>query len=135
MGGFANLKNDFDQWFKVLDPFTNGTKGPIEKQQQDVFRFLYLRSLFEIAGNLDTIALCSRASVEQLEKTRIAIEENKVSERVIDELHAIREIFEKEVTMARAEIDKREKERREKAYAEVVGKKPLKATTGNPSVK
>ena len=75
MGGFSNLKTDFEQYFKILDPFVNGKANTtIDKQQQDAFRFLYLRCLFEIAGNLDTIALCSRALVEQLEKSCHAIE-------------------------------------------------------------
>jgi hypothetical protein len=59
MGGFARLKEDFDKYLGRLNPET------------DPFRFLYLRSLFEIAGNLDTIALCQRALVEQSEKSRL----------------------------------------------------------------
>jgi hypothetical protein len=70
MGGFAKLKNDFEQYFKILDPFVNGKTGPIDKQQQDAFRFLYLRCLFEINGNLDSIELTHRAILEQIEKTR-----------------------------------------------------------------
>jgi hypothetical protein len=55
--GFREMKEDFD-------------RDAAEIQKLDVFRRNYLRCLFEIAGNLDTVALCSRAMVEQADKTR-----------------------------------------------------------------
>ncbi len=36
----------------------------------DVFRKLYLASLFEIAGNLDTLALMARAQLELADQTK-----------------------------------------------------------------
>lgn len=68
MGGFTNLKNEFDAFLKEMKPRPSTDK---ERFRQDIFRFLYLRSLFEIAGNLDSIALCQRALVEQAEKSRL----------------------------------------------------------------
>lgn len=55
--GFREMKDGFEQ-------------DAAEIAKLDVFRRNYLRCLFEIAGNLDTIALCSRAMVEQADKTR-----------------------------------------------------------------
>lgn len=85
MGGFAKLKDDFERWFPTLDLNNIWTeKKPPEKKEQDAFRHLYLRCLFEIAGNLDTIALMSRASFEALDKMRLAEEarDARESERV-----------------------------------------------------
>ena len=59
--GFREMKENFD-----------ADRAEIEKL--DVFRRNYLRCLFEIAGNLDTIAICQRALVEQADKTRAIIQ-------------------------------------------------------------
>lgn len=54
--------------FREMKEAFNNDAAEIEKL--DVFRRNYLRCLFEIAGNLDTVALCSRALVEQADKSR-----------------------------------------------------------------
>lgn len=64
MGGFTNLKTTFDN---LLPHVMKRVPGK-ELNPEEVYRYLQLRALFEIAGNLDTIALTSRAIVEQLER-------------------------------------------------------------------
>lgn len=53
--GFRDLKSGFDEHAPVIE-------------QMEPFKKLYLKALFEIAGNLDTLALCARAQVELGEK-------------------------------------------------------------------
>lgn len=53
-----------------------------ELNNLDVFRRLYLESLFEINGNLDTIALTQRALVELNE--RLVKAEEVIAAHVID---------------------------------------------------
>ena len=67
MGGFANLKKDFEQLLVVLRP--DGYAPDAERdhlQDTIVARYLELRCLFEIAGNLDTIAVEMRAQTKEL---------------------------------------------------------------------
>lgn len=67
MGGFTNLKTTFDNLLPIIAKETKAPKPNFE----EVARYLELRALFEIAGNLDSIALSQRALVEQAEKSRL----------------------------------------------------------------
>ena len=57
MGGFANLKKDFE-CLTTLRPDSHAPDVERDSIQDElVFKYLLLRCLFEINGNLDQIAL------------------------------------------------------------------------------
>lgn len=64
MGGFANLQKKFEKLFPMIDPGVQ-RQSWTEDEQQAVYRALQLACLYEIAGNLDTIA------VEMREQTKV----------------------------------------------------------------
>lgn len=66
MGGFANLKTTFDN----LLPHIMQTGEGKRPDPEQAFRYLQLRALFEIAGNLDSICLSQRAQVELIDKMK-----------------------------------------------------------------
>lgn len=55
MGGFQNLKAEFDRYLEKVNP------------EQNPVQYLTLRTWFEINGNLDSLELTARAILEQLE--------------------------------------------------------------------
>lgn len=108
MGGFTKLRDDFGKWMTTLDPshMPDGQfKNNPDKLEQAVFRFLYLRCLFEIAGNLDSIALHTAALVEQSEATRIAAERsNELSVEAGERSKEMLESIKTQMTELRAEL-------------------------------
>lgn len=67
MGSYTKLKAMIDEYVTAEDKLSRQEKDPI-KEASRMFRVAAVCCLFEIAGNLDQVALCSRAVVEQLEK-------------------------------------------------------------------
>ncbi len=80
MGGFTKLRNVVEQYIQAEDELSKHEKDKV-KEASRCFRVAAICCLFEIAGNLDTIALCSRAAVEQLEKIASPMR-NEKGERV-----------------------------------------------------
>ena len=67
---FKDLRKKFDSEQKSLE-------------MMEPFRRLYLETLFEVNGNLDTIALAQRALVEQSEKRNALLEKQNALLEVI----------------------------------------------------
>lgn len=58
MGGFTNLKNDFKNFIPIIGPAAPKTvSAELQLEIDTTYQYLMLRCLFEIAGNLDTIAV------------------------------------------------------------------------------
>lgn len=74
MGGFANLKKDFEKHIEEIET---------EDVAQSAFQYMLLRTLFEIAGNLDTIAVAQRKMADDREAMF-----NDVKEQVIATVRA-----------------------------------------------
>jgi hypothetical protein len=67
MGGFSKLRSVLEQ-YTALETELLAREKDKKEMARISFRVTTVSCLFEIAGNLDTIALCARAVVEQLEK-------------------------------------------------------------------
>lgn len=85
---FQNLKHAFDAVFEL-----KRGKEIVGTSELDPFRALYLKTLFEINGNLDTIAIAQRAQAETHDKMLLGlkalVEQN---ERLLTLLGTIAEI-------------------------------------------
>lgn len=83
MGGYTKLKSVVEKYVVAEDALSKDEKDKV-KEASRIFRVAAILCLFEIAGNLDTIALCNRAIVEQLEK--IANKTGEISPENVDQI-------------------------------------------------